>query len=491
MALGGSRMRLFRQLLAESCLIVGVGCGLGWIFALWATSALGGWADLGFSLAPDRLVLGVALGISLVAALLFSLAPLGVAVRVPAGLALKTGAPAASQDRRRVRGRRVVLALQMAVCLTLLVGAGLLGRTLRNLETVNLGIRPGGLVVFGINPQQKVHSDQEAIRFYQGVLDRMRGLPEVQGATLMQNRIGAGWSSNSGGILIDGANPLGDQPTHVRVNLVGPYYISTLGGTLMFGRDFDDTDSDTAPGVIIVNQTFAEQYLAGANPVGHQFAFAGGKIQRTIVGVMADSKYTGVRESDRPMAYLPYTQMTGISALNVELRTSGDPSVVLADARRVLRETDPDLPMLRPMTQQQQIDEPISDERLLGRLAMFFGLLAAVLVATGLYGTLSYRVSRRTAEIGVRVAFGARRGEILWMVLRESLGVSLAGVVIGLPAAVAAGGLLRSMLFGLEPADPLTLVSAVAGITLVALGASLIPARRAASVDPIVALRCE
>jgi predicted permease len=231
LALGGSRARLFRQLMAESLIIVTAGCVLGWLFALGATSALGGWAELGFSLAPDKVVLGVTLGISIAAALLFSLAPLVGVLRVPAGMALKTSAPAAGQDPRKLRAGRVVVALQMAVCLVLLAGAGLLGRTLRNLENVDLGIRTEGLVAFGINPQQKVHSDQEAIRFYQTLLDRMRSLPGVQAATLVHNRPGSGWSSNSGSILVDGAGPLGDIPATMRVNMVGSDYFRTTAGS--------------------------------------------------------------------------------------------------------------------------------------------------------------------------------------------------------------------------------------------------------------------
>jgi predicted permease len=490
-ALGGSRARLFRQLLAESLLIVGAGSALGWLFTLWGTSALARWAELGFSLMPDNLVLGVTLGISLAAAMVFSLAPLAGVMRAPIGMVLKTTAPAAGRDRRKLQAGRVVVAMQMAVCLTLLFGAGLFGRTLRNLQNVDLGIRADGLVAFGINPQQRVHSDEEAISFYENVLDRMRSLPGVQVATLVHHRPGTGWSSNAGGIIVDGKSPTGDIAAPMRWNIVGPDYFRATGGNLVLGRDFNEADSPGGLKVAIVNQTFAERYLAGENPVGHQLAFGGGKIGRTIVGVARNSKYTGIRDSDRPTAYFPYTQISGLEGMSVEFRTAGDASAVLAEARQTLAELDPDLALLDPMTQREQFDESISNERLLARLAMFFGGLAAFLVATGLYGTLAYKMARRTPEIGVRMAIGARRGEILRMVVRDSLAVSLAGVALGIPVAVASARLLRSMLFGLDAADPLTLVGAVAFITLVAIGASLIPARRAASVDPIVALRYE
>jgi ABC-type antimicrobial peptide transport system permease subunit len=191
------------------------------------------------------------------------------------------------------------------------------------------------------------------------------------------------------------------------------------------------------------------------------------------------------------MAYFPYTQVASISGMHVELRANGDPRLLLTPARRIVQELGPDLPLLQPMTQQDQFSRSFSDERLFARLATFFGLLAAVLVAIGLYGTLAYRVSRRTSEIGVRMALGAERRQVVWMVMRESLVLSAIGIGVGLPLAIGGSRLLKSMLFGLTPGDPLSFGVAVAGIALVTIGASLIPARRASSVNPIVALRYE
>ena len=216
-----------------------------------------------------------------------------------------------------------------------------------------------------------------------------------------------------------------------------------------------------------------------------------GSSEYTIVGVAEDTKYTGVRERAVPMAYLPYSQIPGIGTMHMELRTLGDPRGLLPAVRRAVLAFNPDVPLLQPRTQQEQFEESFSEERLIARLAMVFGFLAAMLVATGLYGTLAYRVSRRTAEIGVRMALGAQRWQVLWMVLRESLLVSLVGVVVGLPLAVGSARLLRWTLFGLGPGDPLTFAGALLGITLVTLAASLIPARRATKVDPMVALRYE
>ena len=493
MALGATRLQFFRQLLAESLLLVAAGAGFGWIFAQWSTQALVAWSELDVSVAPDHTVLAFTLAVSVLAALLFGLAPLRSAVRVSPGLALKTSAASARQDKGKLRSGQIVVALQMSMCLVLLVGAGLLLRTLRNLESANLGMRASGLLAFGVNPPQTLRTDAEVILFYRALTTRLRSLPGVESTTLMQNRIGSGWSNNTYA-YVDGVLPRGDAGgSSMRWNAVGPDYLHVLGVPLLLGRDLTDADSATASKVVIVNQTLAQQFLAGRNPLGHHLAFSHSSTdpQYTIVGVAADSRYRSVDEAPKPMAYFPYSQIPGVGTLHFELRTEGNPATLLPEVRRAVREFGPDLVLLQPMTQREQFEQSFSQQRLFARLSMFFGLLAALLVATGLYGTLAYRVSRRTAEIGVRMALGARRRQVLWMVLRESLAVSLAGILLGLPLTVAGARLLRSTLFGLGPGDPLTFAGALLGITLVVLLASLVPARRAASVDPMVALRYE
>jgi predicted permease len=492
MAVGAGRARLFRQLLTESLLLVAGGAALGWLFALWSSAALAGWAGLDFPVSPDKTVLFFTLAISLLAALAFGLAPLRNAVRVPPGLALKTSAATAGQDRRKLRGGQVVVALQMALCLVLLVAAGLLARTLRNLETANLGLRASGLLAFGVTPPQTVHSDQEAIRFFQALTERLRGLPGVESATLMQNRIGSGWSNNEQPI-VDGVSMKGRQLSSMRWNAVGPDYFHVLDTPILLGRDCADADSATAPKAVIINQTFAKSFLPDRRPLGHHVALNDDpkSPQYTIVGVVADSRYTSVREHPVPMAYFPYTQVTGTTTMHFELRSQSNPLSLLPEVRRVVHDFGPDLPLLQPMTQQEQFDQSFSQERLFARLSVFFGLLAALLVATGLYGTLAYKVSRRTAEIGIRMALGAQRGQVTWMVMRESLYLSLSGLLIGLPLAIVGTRALRSILFGVEFLDPATLAGALLGIILVTLGASFLPARRAAKVDPMAALRSE
>ncbi len=492
LALGATRWQLFRQLLTESLVLVGAGTALGWLFATWATEAMVAWAGLDLNVSPDQRVLAFTLALSALAALLFGLAPLRNAVRTSPGFTRATGAPGSTRGKEQQRRGQAVVAFQIALCLALLVCASLLLRTLRNLETLDLGLRTQGLLVFGITPPQGLSKETEVLHFYQSLMERLRALPGVESATLMDNRIGSGWSNNTGA-FVDGKYPKPNTFCPMRWNAVGPDYFHVLRTPILVGRDFNDADSASSPKVAIINRTFAERYLDGRQPLGHHVALDNGpkSEQYTVVGVVQDSKYTGVEEKATPMAWFPYTQVGGTSTMNIELRTEGYPTALLPEVRRAVAEFGPDLPLLEPMTQQEQFDKSYTDERLSARLAICFGFLAALLVATGLYGTLSYRVSRRTAEIGVRMALGAQRRQVLWMVLRESLTVSVAGLLVGLPLAVAGARVLRSMLFGLGPGDPLAFAAAILGLAIVVLAASLIPAQRAAKVDPMVALRYE
>lgn len=501
MALGAGRGSIFRQLLTESLLLVMLGGVLGWFFAQVATSALATWSSIEISLAPDKRVLLFSLALCAIAALVFGLAPLRNAIKTSATLALKTSATASGSSRARTRTGQAVVALQVSLCLVLLVGAGLLVGTLRSLEHADLGFNVNGLVVFGTTPpltvamgtpSTRTESNAEAIRFYQKLLDRLRPMPGVESATLMENRLGSGWSSNTG-IKVDGAVPGGKAFAPVRWNAVGPDFFHVLQAPIVLGRDFTDADTSSSSNVIIVNQTFAKRYLEGKSPLGHTVQLSGGSNspQFTIVGVVADSRYTATREGPRPMAYGPYTQMRSVGTMHLEVRTRTAPDAVLTQARNVLREFGPDVPMLQPMTQTEQFAQSFSSERLFARLSLFFGLFAVLLVATGLYGTLAYRVSRRTAEIGVRIAVGAKPHQVLWMVLRDGLLVSAIGAAIGIPAAIAGSRLLKTMLFGVSQNDPRVFVIAVASVVAIAVAAGVIPARRASSVDPIIALRSE
>jgi len=492
LALGAGRMPLSRQLLAESLILVVGGAGFGWLFALWATRALAVWSGLDISLAPDRAVLVFTLIISCLAAVIFSVAPLRSVLSVGPGLVLKSSNATANQDQGKARAGKLAVALQISMCLVLLIAAGLLFRTLRNYQLQDLGLRTEGLVVFGINPQG-LHSDSQAIHFYQALLDRLRVLPSVESATVSENRLGSGWSDNNN-VLVDGANPLGSsssQSAILRSNTVGPDFFHVLGIPILAGRGITDADTANSQKVAVINETFAKRYLPHENPLGHRIGGSKPEHQRIVVGVVRDSKYTSVDENPMPMAWYPFTQTTGTGPMEIELHAFGKPTAILSSVRRTIAAIDPNLPLQKPMTQEAMFEESYAGQKLFARLAIFFGGLAALLVAIGLYGTLSYRITRRSTEIGVRMALGARRESVLWMVLRESLWTAALGIAIGLPLAFFCARLLQSMLFGLSPHDTLTFIAALAGVLLVTLVAAFIPARRAASLDPMNALRSE
>jgi predicted permease len=484
LALGAGRKELFRQLLIESLLLVAIGGGLAWFFAVVATKALGTWSQIESNISPDRIVLFFTLSILILTALLFGLAPLRAALSSGPGLVLKTSSATSNTDAGKTRVGKMVVALQMALCLVLLVGGGLLVGTLRNLENIPLGMRVDGLVVFAVNPT--VHSTPEAIAFYQTLLNKFRVLPGVEAATLMEERLGSWWSDNFN-MTVDGKI----TDTWVRNNVIGTDFFHTLGVPILEGREFTDADTAASPPVAIINELFAQRFLPNQNPLGHRIGTDDGKFQFTVVGVVKNHKYRSIDEEPVPMAWVNYTQGPPVGKMQVELRVHGEPLAILPAARKVLHEMDPNLPLVQPMTQRAQFETTISRQLLFARLAGFFGLLAVVLVATGLYGTLAYRVNNRTVEIGVRMAVGARRGQVVWMVLRDSLILTAAGVVVGVPLAALVGKALTSSLYGVKPFDVLIYSFAVLGVVMVAIAASMIPAQRAASVDPLTALRTE
>ena len=489
LALGARRKELFRQLLTESMLLVTIGGGLAWLFAVIATKSLATWAKIEASLAPDHTVLYFTFGILILAALLFGLAPLRAALSSGPGLVLKTSSATSNTDAGKSRIGKLIVAMQMALCVVLLVGAGLLVGTLRNLKNTPLGMRVDGLVVFGVKPN--THSTAEAITFYQTLTNKLRVLPGVESVTVMEERLGSWWSDNFS-MMVDGKMPdLPDSLKTVRNNVVGPDFFHTLGVPILEGRDFADSDTAASPPVAIINELFAQRFLPNQNPLGHRIGTDDGKFQFTVVGVVKNHKYRAITEEPIPMAWVPYTQGPPVGKMHIELRVHGEPLAILPTARKTLQEMDPNLPLIEPITQRAQYETTISQQLLFARLAGFFGLLAVVLVATGLYGTLAYRVNNRTVEIGVRMAVGARRGQVVWMVLRDSLMLTAIGVVIGIPLAMLVGKALTSSLYGVTPFDALIYAFAVLGVAMVAVAASMVPAQRAASVDPLSALRAE
>jgi len=351
-------------------------------------------------------------------------------------------------------------------------------------------MRIEGLVVFGLKPN--IQSIPEGTAFYVNLMNRLRALPGVESVTVMEERLGSGWSDN-GSMTVDGKLPdvANGSSRTVRSNVVGPDFFRTLGVPVLAGRDFADSDTATSPHAGIINEQFAQRFFPHQNPLGHTIGTENGRYEMTVVGVVKDHKYRSINEEPIPMAWYMYAQIPMTGAMDVEMRVHGDPLAILPSARKALQEMNPNLPLIRPMTQRAQYDLTISREVLFARLAGFFGFLAVVLVAAGLYGTLAYRVSMRTAEIGVRMAVGARRGQVVWMILKGSLLLTAAGVVIGVPAAMLVGHALTSSLYGVQPLDAVSYLLAVVGVALVALAASVVPAARAAGVDPMRALRME
>ena len=480
MAIGAGRASIFRQLLCESVLLVVVGASAGWLFALSATQMLASWSGVETGLSPDRTVLLFTIGISAVAALAFGLFPLWSASRVPVAGVLRSGSTTTTATRSRLNGARVTLSAQIAVCLVLLVSAGLLLRTLRNYANENLGVETRGLLVFGVTPQHGV--DEHA--FYRRLLDRIGQIPSVESVSLAENRPGSGWSDNND-LVLDGVQK---QDAILRSNNVGPDFFRTMGVPMLAGRDLAASDTETTQRVAVVNETFVKKFLSQTNPVGHAL---GRKNPFTIVGVARDSKYTSVDEEPRPMAFYGAMQFKAMGNLHVEVRTRGHATAMLPAIRKAVSAMYPDVPLEQPMTQAAQFEKSYRQQRMFAALGGFFGVLAALLVATGLYGAHSFRVSRRSTEIGVRMALGATRGQVLMMFLKESLWVLVFGVVAGIPLTLLAIRPLKSMLYQMSPFDVSSFVVAIVAISAVSAGAALLPARRAASVDPMRALRTE
>jgi len=487
LAIGARSARVFRQLLTESLLLVSAGAGVGWLLAVGATKALAVWARIEGGLAPDQRVLIFTLTITCLVALLFGLIPLRSALRISIEQELKSSGSGVTLRRNRMFGGNLAVAMQVAMCLSLLVASSLSVRSLLNYKRQDLGMQAESLLVFDLNPQG-LNSNTQANSFYERLLERVKTVPGVHAASLVRTRPGSGWS-NTSGITVDGRDMRQDAGPHVSVgeNYVGPDFFHTLGIPLLQGRDISQADTSAGLLVAIVNETFAERFLRDG-ALGHRIGDLPGA---EIVGVVKDSKYARVREQELPAVYYPLSRTRMLGQITVEVRAVGDPLTLLPAMRRVVRELDPDLPVQKPMTQAAQFAETYFTPTLFAYLAMGFGILAVVLVASGLYGTLAYRVQRRTSEIGVRMALGASRANVLWMVTSESLLMLGVGLALGLPLSFIVSRFLQSQLWKLSYLDTFSFSIAIALTFLVAIVAAFLPARRAAEVDPMVALRYE
>jgi predicted permease len=497
LALGAGRGSLVRQLLVEGLMVALAGGALGVLVAKGSAAGLlrllpkdfaGPWLDGRLSLP----LLGFTLALSLASGLLFALVPALQATRPDVAAALKNQASNVAAVGGSARFRSGLVVLQVALSLLLVVGAGLFTGSLLNLTRVNLGFRTGRLLTFGVNAGASRPETPRAVGFYRDLQQRLETIPGVTGVAAAAGGPFSG-SNYGGNISVEGYHPRPDEYVGASIVAVSFGYFHAMGTPLRAGREFTGRDDAGAPKVVIVNEAFARKYSAGSDPIGRRMMIGASDhpvLDMEIVGMAADSR-VDVRQPAKETWYFPFAQWEKPEGLQFYVRSAADPNRVASDVRRVVRAADPGIPLgdLKPMD--IRIGESIYTERLIAILSGVFGLLATLLAAIGIYGVVAYAVARRTAEIGIRIALGAQPSRVLRMILLEAGRMAALGIVIGLAAAFALSRLVASQLFGVEPADPAVFAAAAAGLALVALAAALVPAWRAARIQPVQALKFE
>ena len=510
LALGASRWRLIRQLLTESVLLAALGGALGIGFALWIKDgllAVSDWGGRGMrALEPhlDLRVLGFTLALSLLTGIVFGLAPAWRTTKVDLTPTLKDSGRSSSGASRSLLSRSLVI-LQVALSLLLLVGAGLFLRTLINLQRVEPGFNTRNLLLFGVEPGLIGYKDERLVQLYQQLTERLEAVPGVQAVTFSRMTLLSQGASSRSVFLRDALTGTPDSEGRIKpsgdgyIHQVRENFLEAMQIPLLAGRTLKAQDDAKAPKVVVVNQTFAKKYFPNENAVGKRFTFDTTKPDEIeIVGIARDAKYTRQRDEIPPTVYSSWRQeLRAMGGSTVEVRTTGDPGASVAAIRQAVHEVDANLPLNAIKTQVEQADETLRMERLFAKLLTLFGLLAQQLAAIGLFGVMAYSVSQRTHEIGIRMALGADRRRVLRMILRQGMILAVLGVLLGLAGAYLVTRYLesvmnlKSMLFEVKVSDPLTYGVIAGGLTLVALIACYIPARRATRVDPMIALRCE
>ncbi len=492
-ALGAGRLRLVRQLLAESLVLALMGGALGLVLAVWVIDLVAA-ADPGHlaqwnAVAIDANVLGFALGLSLLTAVVSGLAPAVQASHPDLSNSLKEGSRLSTTGSRARRVRGFFVIAQVAMALVLLAGAGLLINSFIHLRRVDPGFNPDNMLVAWIDlPESRYQEDQETVRFFKDLLTRVRSVPGVEAAaavtTLPMREAGSDYDLE---ISVEGrpsAEP-GEQQADFRV--ISDDYFRTLGIPLVAGRRLDERDAD---GVVLVNQTFVRTFLADANPVGAVLRLANREWRVEIIGVVGDVRHRGLDEDPRPEMYVPIVQAAH-NGMNLVVRTRGNPMAYVDVIKRQVYAVDGDQPLAWLTNMDRLLYRSVSQRRfnmlLLGSLAA----LGLVLAATGIYSIISYSVSQRTREIGIRMAIGAKEGDVLRMMVLHGMRLAAIGLALGLLGAFALTHVLKSLLFGVGATDPTTFALVSALLMVVAFAASYIPARAATRVDPIAALRHE
>ena len=497
MALGATRGRIVRQLLTESMLLAAVGGVCGVLLAQWGVFVLVGLVakTSPIDTRPDLRVLAFTAGVSIIAGLLFGL--------VPAVQASRTNLSSAMKEKNRMRSGflrvslpSLMVVMQVGLSMVLLTGAGLFAGSLLRLQNEDVGFDRSNLLLVSIDPRLAGYKPTELTALYQQLLDRIGSVPQVRSVSMATYAPMSG-SSRSSSVKVIGYEPQPDEDQVVKDMLAAPKYAETLGIPLLRGRDIDLRDTPASQKVAVVNAAFADHYFKGQNPIGRSFTFDDVEVSNAaiqIVGVVGDIKADDAREKKaEPTVLRPILQVQDEAAytVTIHVRTTGDPSPITSQVRQMINQVDDKLPIFDVTTMSGQMDERLNQDRLIAQLVSFFGALALILACIGLYGVMAQGVSRRTNEIGIRMALGAKGGNIAWMVLRETLYLALAGLVIGVPAALIGARLISAQLFGVKPTDPMTLIAAAVVLTIVALLAGYLPARRASRVNPLTALRYE
>jgi putative ABC transport system permease protein len=501
-ALGANAARLVRQLLTESILLAVISGLLGLLLAYWGTWILGKLSPAGLPQAReipmDWRVLAFTMGVSLITGLAFGLVPALASARSNLNLVLRSGGRGGTGPRTRSRLRDGLLVCEVATSAALLVGAGLLLRSLVRLQEVNPGFRADHVLTLQLSLPQPRYPGLKVGLFYDQLLSRVAVLPGVESAGVCRFLPLSG-SDASANFQIEGQPPLSDadQP-RAKYRTASGGYFAALGIPLLRGRLFDSRDNQHTPKVVIINQTAARRYWPNENPIGKRILSGLDDNQwSTIIGVVGDVKHTGLDADTNPETYYHYLQIPpeamnfAEATMALAIRTSADPAAMTSAVREALRTLDPSLPVFNVHTMRDFLYGSLAQPRFRTFLVGIFAGLALVLASLGLYGVVAYSVSQRTAELGIRVALGAQPGSILKLVVFHTAGLAAIGLAIGVAVTLAGSRIISRFLFGISATDPVTLGTASLVILLVALTASLVPALRAAKVDPATALRAE
>jgi predicted permease len=501
LALGATRRRLLRQHLTESCAMAMAGGLLGLALGYWSLRAIlalipPSQTTPGFLVSTlDSRVLLFSGCATFVAVVLFGLFPALQGSKPVLAQALKEQIEHGTGSGVAKFFRQSMVAAQIAMSLVLLVTAGLLGRTFVNLLRIDLGLQTDHLLTFVLNPKLSQYDDTRTEQFYDQLTERLRSLPGVSLVSAGRVSVLSGSAAGSN-VTVEGfqtQDPFGDE-SQSNLNAVGADYFGTMGVPLLAGREFTDADHRTAPKVAVVNEAFARHFLPNQNAVGRRMRVGGGSqsaLDMEIVGVVKDATYSSMRDPTPRVFFTPYKQVERLGPLNYYLRTNVEPEQIAALVRNEVAALDPSLPVGELKTMEAQIEEQLFGERLISQLTTLFAGLATLLASIGLYGVLAYSVSKRTREIGIRMALGAQRGSILSLLLREGFRLATVGIAIGLATSYACTRFIESQLYGVSPRDVTTFVAMTFLFLVVALLACYIPGRRAASIDPAVALRTE